>query len=139
MFYKVFHPEIFQGHLNKKNYFEGWYFKYVSPSLSHTFAFIPGISLNNEDPHAFIQVFISNRTSTKETLKTYYERFDINAFHFIQKHLKFKLGKISFFRICVSFINIGSSGFTSPPRKYRTHADSIKHLVSLLSWVLLDI
>jgi hypothetical protein len=93
MFYKVFHPEIFQGHLNKKNYFEGWYFKYVSPSLSHTFAFIPGISLNKEDPHAFIQVFISDRTSTKETLKTYYERFDIDAFSFHPKTFKIQIGQ----------------------------------------------
>ena len=93
MFYKVFHPEIFQGHLNKKNYFEGWYFKYVSPSLSHTFAFIPGISLNKEDSHAFIQVFISDRTTSKETLKTYYERFDIESFSFHPRVFKIQIGQ----------------------------------------------
>lgn len=96
MFYKVFHPEIFQGHLNKKNYFEGWYFKYVSPSLSHTFAFIPGISLNKEDTHAFIQVFISDRTKEKETLKTYYFKYDINDFSFHPKIFKIQIAQNMF-------------------------------------------
>ena len=96
MFYKTFHPEIFQGHLKKKNYFEGWYFKYVSKSLSHTFAFIPGISLNKKDTHAFIQVFISDRTKEKETLKTYYFKYDINAFSFHPKTFKIQIAENMF-------------------------------------------
>ena len=37
---KVWQPEIFQGNLNKKNYFEGWYFKIVDASEKHAFAII---------------------------------------------------------------------------------------------------
>jgi tocopherol cyclase len=49
-------PELFQGDLKKKNYFEGWYFKHVSADLEHVYSFIPGVSLNPREPHSFIQV-----------------------------------------------------------------------------------
>ena len=52
----IYKPEVFQGNLRKKNYFEGWYFKNTSADLNHVVAFIPGISLNHDDPHSFIQV-----------------------------------------------------------------------------------
>lgn len=54
--YQIFHPEVFQGHLKKKNYFEGWYLKHCSADLDRTLAVIPGIALNSKDSHAFIQV-----------------------------------------------------------------------------------
>lgn len=47
---------LFQGHLKKKHYFEGWYFKQVTGDLLYTVAIIPGISIVKNDPHAFIQV-----------------------------------------------------------------------------------
>ncbi len=56
MIFRIFNPPVFQGSLKKKNYFEGWYFKHVSAGLDHVFSFIPGVSLNERDPHAFIQV-----------------------------------------------------------------------------------
>jgi hypothetical protein len=56
MSFNIYKPEVFQGNLNKENYFEGWYFKHVSSDLRTVYAFIPGISINKEDPHAFIQV-----------------------------------------------------------------------------------
>jgi len=52
----VFKPEVFQGKLTNKRYFEGWYFKHVSKKLDFVYSFIPGVSLNPENPHAFIQV-----------------------------------------------------------------------------------
>lgn len=52
----VFQPIIFQGNLNKKKYFEGWYFKHVSLDRENVFSFIPGIALTKNDKHAFIQV-----------------------------------------------------------------------------------
>jgi len=57
-------PELFQGDLKKKNYFEGWYFKQVSADLEHVYSFIPGVSLNKANPHSFIQVIngISGKT-----------------------------------------------------------------------------
>lgn len=56
MIFRLYNPSVFQGSLSKKNYFEGWYFKHVSAGLKDVFSFIPGISLNDRDPHAFIQV-----------------------------------------------------------------------------------
>jgi hypothetical protein len=48
---------IFQGSLNNKNYFEGWYFKQTSLDGKNKFAVIPGVSLNGTEDHAFIQVY----------------------------------------------------------------------------------
>jgi hypothetical protein len=56
MIFRLYKPEVFQGNLKKKNYFEGWYFKHVSSDMNNVLIFIPGISLNNNDPHAFIQI-----------------------------------------------------------------------------------
>lgn len=53
---RKYKPEVFQGNLKKKNYFEGWYFKNVTQDLSCTLSIIPGISLVENDPHAFIQI-----------------------------------------------------------------------------------
>lgn len=53
---KILKPEVFQGSLRKRNYFEGWYFKHVSKDGKQVYAFIPGISLSKNDPHAFIQI-----------------------------------------------------------------------------------
>jgi len=50
---RLYRPEYFQGHGKRRRYFEGWYFKFIFPDRS--FAVIPGISLTEGDPHAFIQ------------------------------------------------------------------------------------
>lgn len=75
-FKKIKHPEFFQGNKKKNNYFEGWYYKLVSPDLKTSIAFIPGISINKKDPHAFIQVFLS----TKHQLVTHYIRYSSDNF-----------------------------------------------------------
>jgi len=88
--YKLFHPEIFQGSLKAKDYFEGWYFKHVSADLEHAMAFIPGISLSANDPHAFIQYIDGiNRTSA-------YFRFDIESFKYEKKFFRVKIGASEF-------------------------------------------
>jgi tocopherol cyclase len=53
---RLYNPGIFQGSLKKKSYFEGWYFKHVSVDMKHVYSIIPGISLNLNDTHAFIQI-----------------------------------------------------------------------------------
>lgn len=77
MFHKIKNPVHFQGNMLKKNYFEGWYYKLVSADGLYSVAFIPGIILNNEHAHAFIQVFVSYNNST---LKTIYAEFDKSEF-----------------------------------------------------------
>lgn len=54
---RLFHPIVYQGPRNlrhRKGYFEGWYYKFVTAD-NKAFAVIPGISLEKEKSHAFIQ------------------------------------------------------------------------------------
>ncbi len=51
---RIFNPEVFQGNLERRKYFEGWYLKHVSADLTQVLSFIPGVSL--QDREAFIQV-----------------------------------------------------------------------------------
>lgn len=78
---RIFNPPVFQGSLNRKSYFEGWYFKQVSENLDHVYAFIPGISLNKNDRHAFIQIIngISGETD--------YVTYPLDAFRFDKRKL----------------------------------------------------
>ncbi|PKK95599.1 MAG: hypothetical protein CVV60_00370 [Tenericutes bacterium HGW-Tenericutes-5] len=71
-------PMSFKGKKKKNNYFEGWYYKFVTADLKMTISFIPGISINKKDPHSFIQVIINNN----EEIKTRYIRYDINEFSY---------------------------------------------------------
>jgi tocopherol cyclase len=50
-------PTIFQGDLRKRRYFEGWYFKQSNLDGDVVLSIIPGVSLAEEDRHAFIQLF----------------------------------------------------------------------------------
>jgi tocopherol cyclase len=79
-------PELFQGDLKKKNYFEGWYFKHVSSDLKHVYSFIPGVSLNHLDPHAFIQV-INGITG-----ETDYISYQLDQFSWERNRLYLKIG-----------------------------------------------
>jgi len=90
MFHRLFNPEVFQGNLNSKNYFEGWYFKHVSHDLLHTYSFIPGISLAEDDPHAFIQIMNGS------TGETEYVRYSVDEFHWEGKRLYLKVGSSEF-------------------------------------------
>lgn len=83
-------PEIFQGDLKKKNYFEGWYFKHVSEDVNHVWSFIPGVALNTDDPHAFIQV-INGITGETE-----YISYPLGKFSWEKNKLYLKVGNSIF-------------------------------------------
>jgi tocopherol cyclase len=83
--FQIFHPEVFQGSLNKRNYFEGWYFKHVSANDEDAFAVIPGISFS-EDSHSFIQ-YIDGANK-----KTIYFRYSSEDFSFSRKKLEIRVG-----------------------------------------------
>jgi len=52
----TWHPERYHGWGRERNYFEGWYYKIVSPDEQQAFALISGISkAENGRQHAFIQ------------------------------------------------------------------------------------
>jgi tocopherol cyclase len=55
-FYSLLNPEVFQGSIHKRNYFEGWYFKLVTRDQGTALSVIPGISTARGDAHSFIQV-----------------------------------------------------------------------------------
>ena len=82
----VFKPEVFQGNMSNKIYFEGWYFKHVSKNLDLVYSFIPGISLNPENPHAFIQV-INGLTGN-----TQYIEYPLSSFSFSKSNLEVHIG-----------------------------------------------
>ena len=84
----ILHPEQFQGWGKKKNYFEGWYFKVLDRTTENAYAFIPGISFdNNGDSHAFIQLLNGKTHSAK------YHRFQFNKFHASSDHFEISIGE----------------------------------------------
>lgn len=81
-------PELFQGekYLIKKNYFEGWYFKNINNQIG--ISFIPGISINNKEAKAFIQI-ITNSTS-------YFIDYNIKDFKYSNNPFYIKIGNSTF-------------------------------------------
>lgn len=72
---RVFHPEIYQGHHKKANYFEGWYFKCITSDRSQSLAVIPGIAMDSQgERHAFIQLIHA------QSGQCYYFRYPFSSF-----------------------------------------------------------
>lgn len=121
---RLYNPEIFQGNLKKSNYFEGWYFKHVSANLTQVWSFIPGISLNEKDPHAFIQV-INGITGD-----THYITYPIDQFTYNKESLDLVIGKSRFTENSISldlaWDKIKINGKIS-------YTDNIKYPTSLFS------
>jgi hypothetical protein len=90
MFRRLYNPEIFQGSLRKKHYFEGWYFKQVTQDQAYTFSFIPGVSIIENDPHAFIQI-MNGSAGTSD-----YVRYPLNEFTWDKRRLFLKVGTSTF-------------------------------------------
>ncbi len=111
---KLFNPELFQGNLNRGNYFEGWYFKNVSPSLEEAVAFIPGVSISN-DPHSFI-LYIDGTTGETESF-----RYPLSQFTADPKKFRVTIGDSFFSRDEIS-LNIENERFNiEGSLKYRDH------------------
>jgi len=102
-------PELFQGNLRKKHYFEGWYFKHVTADAANTIAFIPGISLDDTDSHSFVQVIIS------PNIRTYYFRYPLDAFQ--TKESPFS-------------VTIGDNVFTMEGCKVNLHDATLGHRIT---------
>jgi len=89
---RLYKPEVFQGNLRRKNYFEGWYFKQVSADLANTVAIIPGISILKNDPHSFIQV-MNGSTGFSD-----YVRYPLEEFRWEEKEFYVAVGSSAFSR-----------------------------------------
>jgi tocopherol cyclase len=95
--YKLYHPEIFQGHISKKKYFEGWYYKLVSADERHAIAVIPGIAIYDDaDRHAFVQLINGVEQTTQ------YHRFPLESFSADEKELKINIGNNHFSKTMVA-------------------------------------
>jgi len=92
MFLRLYKPEVFQGSLRKKRYFEGWYFKNVTHDAKCTFTIIPGISLAENDSHSFIQIM------NGLTGKSDYLRYPVDSFRWNNKKFFIQAGSSSFSR-----------------------------------------
>jgi tocopherol cyclase len=91
MLYRIYNPEIFQGNLKRKHYFEGWYFKHVTSDCTRIVSVIPGVSTARNDPHAFVQI-VDSGTGESD-------------------YIKYSLGEFTWKRRFFS-IGIGSNVFT---------------------------
>ena len=88
----VFQPDMFHGWGRNSNYFEGWYFKVVSPDGKHALAFIPGISFpkKGHKPHAFIQTMYGSENRAR------YDEFEANEFSPDPNRFALQLGENHF-------------------------------------------
>ena len=83
----AWHPDEFHGWGIKRRYFEGWYFKIVSPDEQHALALIPGLSVGeNGESHAFIQVMDG------KACQAHYFRFDSHEFQPSTSKFELRLG-----------------------------------------------
>jgi hypothetical protein len=74
-FGRLWKPEVYHGHNQSAPYFEGWYYKLIGKERTERLALIPGISMQNEDSHSFIQVLDG------QSGKAYYARYEAKDFH----------------------------------------------------------
>jgi len=83
----TFDPARFQGWGRRRRYFEGWYFKTVFPEQGLAYAFIPGISYDeNGGGHAFLQVLDGVAATSA------YHRYPTEAFQPTEDHFSLRLG-----------------------------------------------
>lgn len=89
---KLWNPAVFQGNLNKSGYFEGWYYKNVSPDGKVAYEVIPGISLPEDraTAHAFVQFFDARNA------RSYYFRYPVDEFRADGKTFNVDIGRSRF-------------------------------------------
>jgi tocopherol cyclase len=89
---QIHNPEMFQGNLRSKHYFEGWYFKLVDSTQRHIYAVIPGVSLDKKErtSHAFIQLLDGT------TARMNYFSFPLEQFWASNEKFEIKIGENCF-------------------------------------------
>lgn len=81
------HPEAFHGRGRKRNFFEGWYIKLVSPDGDQRWAIIPGIFLGPDGADmAFVQVLDG------QTGRSWFHEFPIAEFRASNTRFDVSLG-----------------------------------------------
>ena len=91
--FKTMNPILFQGNLEKKHYFEGWYFKQVTKDENELISFIPGVSLNENDNHCFVQyISVTKNKDNHPIIKTDYFRYPLDQFISRDKPFQIQIG-----------------------------------------------
>ncbi|MDT8717463.1 hypothetical protein IAI10_12400 [Clostridium sp. 19966] len=113
---KIKDPILFQGNLNKNNYFEGWYYKQISKDESKILILIPGISLFKNDPHSFLQyLFVNRDIDGKFEMYNGYVRYPAQDFKYKNNPFIINIGDNSFSKseinlnLCNDKININGN------------------------------
>lgn len=103
MLKKIKHPVLFQGKLDKKKYFEGWYYKQVTADRKTSLSFIPAVSLNPDDPHSFVQ-YILVQTDEEELTQTQtgYLPYPVSAFTYFSDPFSVTIASSTFTEKTVS-------------------------------------
>ena len=85
----IWHPGVFHGNRQNRQFFEGWYYKLISQDTGARWAIIPGV-FHHPDPalrHAFIQV-LDGITS-----QVTYFRFPVEEFQASRTELEIRINK----------------------------------------------
>ena len=103
----VWQPAMYHGHGKRKDFFEGWYFKFVDAPERHIHAVIPGIFLGKDRSasHAFVQVL--DGLSGHST----YHRYSPDQFAASDREFDLHVGPNHFRTDCIS-LNIADSDRT---------------------------
>jgi tocopherol cyclase len=83
----IWKPAMYHGFGKRRRFFEGWYFKCVSPGGDAVYAIIPGVSLGADgESHAFIQILNGlKRTSS-------YHRYELSEFSSARDRFDIRIG-----------------------------------------------
>ncbi len=100
-------PNAFQGNLNNKSYFEGWYNKILDQSANYIYAIIPTIALNKKGltSHCAIQFFDAVNVTSE------YFKFSLDEFkNLSEKKYEISIGK-NYFSLERISLNIDQQGY----------------------------
>lgn len=107
---RIHNPMLYQGRRKKKKYFEGWYFKQATTDGKATISVIPGISMDERDPHCFIQVIVcvDPEVNQKSAFQTEYFRFPSEEFVCQDEPFSIRIGENHFSEQGMTLLLTGS-------------------------------
>lgn len=89
----VWRPAMYHGHAKRRNFFEGWYYKFVDAAEQHVQAVIPGVFLGKDaaTSHCFVQVLDG------VTGHSTYHRYPLDRFWASEHELDLRVGPNRFY------------------------------------------
>ena len=89
----VWRPAMYHGHRQRRNFFEGWYYKFVDATEGHVHAVIPGVFLGKDaaTSHCFVQVLDG------ATGHSTYHRYPLDRFWASDRELDLRVGPNRFY------------------------------------------